>query len=189
MQSLKLSHVLMAGTSLAVLSFAILNIGQLHRSTFEIRDHRTAARRGEGAGRRVDAPRGRTAQGCAGERRRCSCRAIGEAVSPTKMKVAAAIARTPPARLHRWRRESLGCLAADGAEADQQRIYYRGPGPRQVHRHRDQSGEDRADEPVSTFSIDVDTASYCLRARRAQPECAAAEGCGARRGDDQLFPL
>ena len=44
-------------------------------------------------------------------------------------------------------------------------------------------------EPVSTFSIDVDTASYSFRARLAQPECPAAEGCGARRGDDQLFPL
>ena len=46
-----------------------------------------------------------------------------------------------------------------------------------------------ASEPVSTFSIDVDTRLLRLRAPGAQCRAAAAEGCGARRGDDQLLPL
>ena len=45
------------------------------------------------------------------------------------------------------------------------------------------------EEPVSTFSIDVDTASYALRARCSEPQCAAAAGGGADRGDGQLLPL
>ncbi|CAN5305685.1 VWA domain-containing protein [soil metagenome] len=36
MQSLKLSHVLMAGTSLAVLSIAVLNVGQLYQPKFDL---------------------------------------------------------------------------------------------------------------------------------------------------------
>ena len=43
--------------------------------------------------------------------------------------------------------------------------------------------------PLSTFSIDVDTASYSNVRRFIDSGCAAAEGRGADRGDDQLFPL
>ena len=46
-----------------------------------------------------------------------------------------------------------------------------------------------ADDPVSTFSIDVDTDVLRRRARRAQPRRAAAAQRGARGGDGQLFPL
>ena len=37
-----------------------------------------------------------------------------------------------------------------------------------------------ASEPVSTFSIDVDSASYCFRAQGSQCGAAAAEGRRAR---------
>ena len=43
--------------------------------------------------------------------------------------------------------------------------------------------------PVSTFSIDVDTASYAFVRALAEPQRAAAAGGGAHRGDGQLFPL
>ena len=46
-----------------------------------------------------------------------------------------------------------------------------------------------AEEPVSTFSIDVDTASYSFVRRMLMQGRAAAEGRRPRRGDDQLFPL
>ena len=46
-----------------------------------------------------------------------------------------------------------------------------------------------AEEPVSTFSVDVDTASYSFVRGAAERRRAAAEGRGARRGDDQLLRL
>ena len=46
-----------------------------------------------------------------------------------------------------------------------------------------------ADEPVSTFSADVDTASYSFVRRQLNAGVPAAEGRGARRGDDQLLRL
>ncbi len=46
-----------------------------------------------------------------------------------------------------------------------------------------------ADEPVSTFSADVDTASYSLCAAHVERRHAAAERRGTRRGDDQLLRL
>jgi anti-sigma factor RsiW len=45
-----------------------------------------------------------------------------------------------------------------------------------------------ADHPLSTFSVDVDTASYrCAQVPQRGPPAAA--GCGAGRGADQLLPL
>ena len=45
-------------------------------------------------------------------------------------------------------------------------------------------------EPLSTFSIDVDTASYAnVRRCSCSEQAAAAAGRGADRGDDQLLPL
>ena len=46
-----------------------------------------------------------------------------------------------------------------------------------------------ATDPVSTFSIDVDTASYSLVRRSLKEGFPAASRHGARRGDDQLLPL
>ncbi len=46
-----------------------------------------------------------------------------------------------------------------------------------------------AEEPVSTFSVDVDTASYSFVRRQLHAGRAAAKGRGARRGDDQLLRL
>ena len=45
------------------------------------------------------------------------------------------------------------------------------------------------DEPLSTFSIDVDTASYANVRRFLNAGHAAAGRCGAHRGADQLLPL
>ena len=46
-----------------------------------------------------------------------------------------------------------------------------------------------ASNPLSTFSIDVDTASYSNVRRFINVGCAPAKGCGARGGDDELFHL
>ena len=46
-----------------------------------------------------------------------------------------------------------------------------------------------AEDPVSTFSIDVDTASYSFVRAFAEGRLPAAGRYGPRRGDDQLLPL
>ena len=43
-----------------------------------------------------------------------------------------------------------------------------------------------ASNPLSTFSIDVDTASYSNVRRFIENGCAAAKGCGAGRGNDSI---
>ena len=44
-------------------------------------------------------------------------------------------------------------------------------------------------EPVSTFSIDVDTGAYANARRFLTAGQLPPQGCGAHRGNDQLFPL
>ncbi len=46
-----------------------------------------------------------------------------------------------------------------------------------------------ADDPVSTFSVDVDTAAYSFVRRKLTEGVHAADGRRARRGDDQLLRL
>ncbi len=46
-----------------------------------------------------------------------------------------------------------------------------------------------ANEPVSTFSVDVDTGAYANTRRFLSMGALPAEGRGAHRGADQLFPL
>ena len=46
-----------------------------------------------------------------------------------------------------------------------------------------------ADEPVSTFSIDVDTASYSYVRRMIEDGYVPEPDAVRHRGDDQLFPL
>ena len=46
-----------------------------------------------------------------------------------------------------------------------------------------------AENPLSTFSIDVDTASYANLRRFLNKQHASAQGCGPNRGDGELFLL
>ena len=61
--------------------------------------------------------------------------------------------------------------------------------PRATERSRRTRSWPRLDNPLSTFSIDVDTASYSNVRRFIEDGSLPAEGRGARRGDDQLFRL
>ena len=96
-----------------------------------------------------------------------------------------------------------GGIASSGNSADKPETFASaqsepGDWPGRDRRDANTEAYDKLDEnpfrnvsadPLSTFSIDVDTASYANMRRFLNDGPAAAGGCRADRGDGQLFPL
>jgi Ca-activated chloride channel family protein len=157
MPTIRLSHALMAGTSLAVLTLVVINSGVLHQAYQPIL-------RGDEA---VEPPVAKPNQPIASADKKAK-------IEPAKPVAEVDAVSQPPASnssvLPMEEGLALGKIARREAEAGAQ-LAAPAPMDQTIQQYRDQ-GRDKfteiktnavkiaKEEPVSTFSIDVDTASY-----------------------------